>query len=207
MYTARAFRAFTTAGVACSLMITACGSDPTTTADPVASTEQPSTDVAASTTSPSAPVTTKSASLPPPTTAVPATVVDVTMEEFQRDVAEICAPGTAAIVALPPSDGTIETVQAQLAILRDAAAGRMNAEDVAVPAGLESQMEEVLEAATAGEAALAASEAAAVTGDVALAAGHLERHLDISKQIAVKYAIMGASCGPVDAERAERQPR
>ena len=207
MYTARTFRVLTTVGVTCSLLIAACGSDPTTTADSVAPTAPASTDAGARATSAPAPVTTKPAPSTPPTTAAPTTPVptsgaDVTMEEFQRDVAEICAPGVAALAALPPSDGTIETVQAQLAMLRDAAAGRMNAQDVAIPAALEPQMDEVLDLVAAGDAAFAESEAAAASGDGILAAETMERNLDISKQIAVKYAIMGASCGPVEAERA-----
>ena len=55
MYTARTFRVLTTVGVACSLLIAACGSDPTTTADSVAPTAPASTDAGAPATSPPRP--------------------------------------------------------------------------------------------------------------------------------------------------------
>ena len=68
-------------------------------------------------------MTTKPAPSTPPTTAAPTTPVptsgaDVTMEEFQRDVAGFCDPLGAVLANLPPTDGTVETVQAQLAMLR-----------------------------------------------------------------------------------------
>ena len=212
MYTARTFRVLTTVGVACSLLIAACGSDPTTTADSVAPTAPASTDEAAPATSSPAPVTTKPPPSTPPSTAVPTTAVpttpvptsgaDVTMEEFQRDVAGFCDPLGAVLANLPPTDGTVETVQAQVAMIRAEADGVMKVDEVVVPAALQPEMDEIVELAVASDAALDNSEAAAAAGDGAVAAENMERYLEGTRGIAVRYGIMGATCGLVEADRA-----
>ena len=201
MYTSRTVRLVTAAGIACSLMITACGSDPTTTADSVAPATA-STDAAAPTTTSPARVTSQHTPSTPPTTAAPTTVADVSMEDFQRDVANFCEPRAAVLANLPPTDGSVETVNAQVAMLRSNADGGMNLDDIVVPAALQPQMDQIVELSVASDAALDDSEAAAAAGDGAVAAENMERYLEGTRGIAVRYGIMGASCGLVEADRA-----
>ena len=196
----RTVRALTALGVACSLVASACSSDPTTTADsPPPTTAVVATPATTTATTTPAPVTTATPSTPP-TTAVPSTVADVSMEAFASDVAEICA--ASPLLSLPPTDGTVETAEAQIAMLREADNAAMKVEDLVVPAALQPQQDAIIELVAAGDAALADAEAAVAAGDGALAAQNMELNLEIRKRIGVRWAIMGASCGPITAERA-----
>jgi hypothetical protein len=179
------------------LVISACSSDPTTTADLPAPTTAAAV-VTTRFTSSSAPV---SAATPSTTTPpVPSTVADVAMEAFASDVAELCA-ASPLLASLPDSDGTVETAKAQIALLRDAEKA-MKVEDLVVPPALQPQQDAIIELDAAADVALADAEAAVAAGDGALAAKNVEVHLEIRKGIGVRYAIMGATCGPIEAERA-----
>ena len=204
MYTSRTIRSAAIIGITCCVTITACGSDPATTAGsaaPVAGDAGAPAESAPPPTGVRASVPT-TASPPPSISASTTTSPGVTMEEFRRSVADECDPAVDLLASLPEIDGSVETVQAQIAMIRAHGGGLLDIDRFAVPAALRPQMDELAEFDAATGAVLDESDAAAAAGDGALASEHMERYLERSKIIAVRFAMMGASCGPVEADRA-----
>lgn len=151
------------------------------------------------------PVVTDLSTTSPPTTAAPATdstVDDVEMAEFAQDAADRCDRGGSALASLPPPDGTIETLNAQIAILQEWRAEAAALPPVEVPAALADQAAELEAIDAAADAALADAAGAAATGDVQAASAALGRHLDAAGATAARLAIMGVPCDIADPVRA-----
>ena len=121
------------------------------------------------------------------------------MEKFRADVASGCSAGAAALARLPGNDGTAATAKAQIEILRG---GSGDVSNISSPASLVPQFDEIVALSATADMALTEAEAAVAAADVATAERHIDRHIGDAARIAARFAIMGATCGPADAERA-----
>jgi hypothetical protein len=70
------------------------------------------------------------------------------------------------------------------------------------PSDLAEDLREIDELGVSAETALSAAEAAAAANDVATAETKIGEHISTLAAIAVRFALMGASCWPADATRA-----
>jgi streptogramin lyase len=177
--------------------VAACGGDDrasTTPTDTSSITSAASTSVAAPSTSVTRPVTTVAGST--------STVAGLSMDDFQAAVAAACEPGTAALASLPDGDGSIETTEKRITILEHGRAAAAGLIPLAAPEGLGQQLREVVELGATADRALAGAASLAGTGDVAATEALVSDHLEYAVRQGVQLALMGATCGPIDAERA-----
>lgn len=194
-------------GAIAMLVVAACGSDSDRgdepAATPVASVPAspdsvvPVTDPPSEAATPA--VTDPPGSAPPEPSDPPQP--DVAMDEFREAVAANCTSAVESLAGAPEHDGTIENIEAQLAVLRTVDA---SFEEVPTPSDLVAQRDELIGSASdAAGAALQRAEAAAAVGDVDTAADAIDAYFGHVSSIAGRWAMLGAECYGADPTRIE----
>ncbi len=180
-----------------ALTLAACGSDSDATSAsaersaPVASATEGNVRGTSSATTPETSVT-----------EAPTTVDDVTMADFQAGVAARCDADLETLAAMQQFGGTIESANAQISLLRQLSAQNASLAPLEAPTELSDRLAEAEEFGRSADATLSAAEEAAAAGDVATAEENIGKHISTLAAIAVRYALMGATCWPADADHA-----